>query len=77
MHDLHGDKSKFVEKNLVSTPARVSYRLANLLSQIRPKHQSFTNKSEAAAEDELDILIRRAEEMRIQEQKGLNEISMF
>jgi hypothetical protein len=60
--------SKHIVSSLSST-ARISYRLAKLLKQIRPNHESKPTRSEAA-EDELDILIRRAEEMRIQEQKA-------
>jgi hypothetical protein len=50
------------------------YASATLLKQIQPKHESKQVSRSDAAEDELDVLIRRAEEMRIQEQKGMSLI---
>jgi hypothetical protein len=54
--------------------SRTVARVKQLINQIHPKKFNHTTYSQstshAAAEDELDVLVRRAEEMRIQEEQS-------
>lgn len=67
----------FLSSNLLSSSVRASVRLSNLVNQIRPLRHDLHPSRAQAAEDELDVLIRRAEEMRIQEEKGILKIIKF
>ncbi|KAL0476985.1 hypothetical protein AKO1_006434 [Acrasis kona] len=61
----------FVKRNVLrSNLQQSSYRIKNLFGHLNPHtHNSESTKSDAA-EDELDVLIRRAEELRLQEEKS-------